>query len=115
MGLPFFTYMLRCNDGSYYVGHTDDLKKRINEHHAGEGCLHTQSRRPVKLVWSHEFLTREEAREVELHLKKWNRAKKEALIKGRFDIISKLAGRGKESRALRDALLRKTPQGHGEK
>ena len=113
MGLPFFCYMLQCNDSSYYVGHTDDLGKRLGEHRAGEGCLYTRPRLPVKLVWAEQFLTREEAKAAEAQLKKWSRAKKEALIEGRFDIISKLAARNAESRALRDALLRKAPQGLG--
>jgi len=113
MGLPFFAYMLLCADGSYYVGHTDNLGKRLHEHEAGEGCAYTRSRIPVKLVWSQEFPTRDEAKEAEHKIKGWNRVKKEALIKGRFDLISKLASRSKEGRALRDALLCKAPQGRG--
>jgi predicted GIY-YIG superfamily endonuclease len=105
--------MLQCRDGSYYVGQTDDLQKRLAEHESGILPGYTQSRRPVTLAWSQEFPTREEARQAELQVKRWNRAKKEALIAGRFDLISKLASRSREGRALRDALLRKAPQGRG--
>jgi len=113
MGLPFYAYMLRCSDGSYYVGHTDDLEKRVGEHSLGQGCIYTSSRLPVELVWSQEFATREEAKAAESQVKGWNRAKKEALIAGRFDIVSALSSRNKQGRALRDALLRKAPQGRG--
>jgi predicted GIY-YIG superfamily endonuclease len=59
--MPFYTYMLRCNDASYYVGHTDDLEERIADHNSGGFSAYTRKRRPVTLVWSDEFQTREEA------------------------------------------------------
>jgi predicted GIY-YIG superfamily endonuclease len=88
---PFFTYLLRCRDGSYYAGHTDDLEQRIAQHQAGELPGHTASRRPVELVWSEEFESREEALETELQLKRWTRAKKEALIRGDWRALKVLA------------------------
>lgn len=112
MAKPFFTYILRCADGSYYTGSTDELEKRIAEHQNGKGCEWTRKRLPVEFVWRQEFSTREEARAAELQIKGWSRAKKEALIAGRFDIISKLASRSAEGRALRDARKR-APQDHG--
>jgi tRNA/rRNA methyltransferase len=79
---PFYAYMLRCADESYYVGHTDDLEQRLAEHVAGlPSGSYTASRRPVSLVWSQEFPTREEALAAELRVKKWSRAKKEALVR----------------------------------
>ena len=113
MSLPFYAYILRCSDVSYYVGHTDDLEKRMNEHRFGQGCIYTSSRLPVELVWSQEFASREEAKAAEAQIKGWNRAKKEALIAGRFDLLSALSSRSKQGRALRDALLHKAPQGRG--
>lgn len=112
MDRPFFAYMLRCSDGSYYTGSTDELEKRIAEHQYGEGCEWTQCRLPVEFVWRQEFPTREEAKAAEHRIKRWSRAKKEALIAGRFDIVSKLANRGALGRALRDARKR-APQGNG--
>ena len=91
MGLPFFAYMLLCADDSYYVGHTDHLEKRFTEHEHGMGCAYTAKRLPVRLVWSQEFATREEAKAAELQLKGWSRAKKQALIRGDFQLISALA------------------------
>lgn len=100
---PFFTYILRCADGSYYTGSTDELDKRIAEHQNGEGCSWTRSRLPVEFVWRQEFPTREEARDAEHQIKGWNRAKKEALISGNFDLLKILSSRSQLSRALRDA------------
>ena len=91
MGEPFFVYMLLCSDASYYVGHTDDLDRRFAEHQAGFIRGYTYSRRPVKLAWSQEFATRLEAKEVEAWLKKWSRAKKEALVKGDYRGLHALA------------------------
>jgi len=82
MGRPFFIYMLLCADGSYYVGHTDHLEERIAEHQEGGKCAYTSVRRPVQLVWAQDFQTREEAKEAELRIKQWSRAKKLALIRG---------------------------------
>jgi LAO/AO transport system kinase len=79
---PFFVYMLRCSDGSYYVGHTDELEHRFAQHQAGEIEGYTHERRPVELVWSQETASREEALAAERRIKGWGRVKKEALIRG---------------------------------
>jgi len=55
---PFFVYMLRCADQSYYVGHTDDLERRIGQHQAGDVEGYTRQRRPIELVWAQETATR---------------------------------------------------------
>jgi predicted GIY-YIG superfamily endonuclease len=91
MGRPFFAYMLQCADKSYYVGHTDDLERRVLEHHEGGKCAYTETRRPVQLAWSQEFATREEALAAELRIKNWSRAKKQALARGDFDDLSQAA------------------------
>ena len=84
MARPFFAYMLHCADDSYYVGHTDDLEKRVLEHGEGGKCAYTEARRPLRLVWSQEFATRDEALAAELRIKNWSRAKKAALATGDF-------------------------------
>ena len=76
----FRAYMLRCADGSYYTGHTDDLDKRMFEHQTGAMGGYTSTRLPVTLVWSQDFGGREEALSAELQIKRWSRKKKEALI-----------------------------------
>ena len=80
--MTFWTYILRCADGSYYTGHTDDLDHRIAQHQSGEIEGYTYTRRPVTLAWSQDFPTRIEALEAERQIKGWTRRKKEALIRG---------------------------------
>jgi tRNA/rRNA methyltransferase len=93
MGLPFFTYILRCSDQSYYTGHTDDLERRMAQHLDGTLGGYTHDRRPVELVWADEFPTREEALRAELQIKGWSRAKKEALIRRDWAAVQRLARR----------------------
>ena len=83
--------MLRCADGSYYTGHTDDLERRIAQHQSGAIAGYTQNRLPLTLVWSENFAAREEALAAERQIKGWSRAKKEALIAGDWDKVSRLA------------------------
>lgn len=75
-----FTYMLRCNDGSFYIGWTNDLEKRVTAHNAGKGAKYTLSRRPVELVYYEAFQTKQEAMSREWHLKQLTRKEKEALL-----------------------------------
>jgi predicted GIY-YIG superfamily endonuclease len=89
--VAFFAYLLRCNDGSYYAGHTDDLEQRMAQHRTGALGGYTAKRRPVVLVWSDSFQTRDDAFAVERKLKGWSRAKKQALIAGDWQMISQLA------------------------
>jgi putative endonuclease len=87
--------MLRCADGSYYVGSAtgDDPSRRIDQHNAGAYPGYTFARRPVVLVWS-EYLERiTDGIAVERQLKGWSRAKKEALIRSDWKSISALARR----------------------
>ena len=91
MILSFWVYMLSCSDGAFYVGHTDNLEKRIAEHQSGEIKGYTCTRLPVTLVFSQEFATRDEAFRFERQIKGWSRAKKEALIKCDWEKIKQLA------------------------
>jgi tRNA/rRNA methyltransferase len=91
MARPFFTYILQCSDKSYYVGHTDDLERRLAQHETGATGGYTATRRPIRLVWFEEFPTRDEAKVVEAQLKKWSRRKKEALIEGKIDELTMAA------------------------
>jgi tRNA/rRNA methyltransferase len=83
--MSFWAYMLRCADGSYYVGHSDDLAARFAAHQSGLIAGYTQKRRPVVLVWSQGFPDRDEAFRAERQIKRWSRAKKEALIRGDWE------------------------------
>jgi putative endonuclease len=90
--MPFWTYIVHCGDGSFYVGHSDAVDHRWAQHQSGEivGC-YTNSRRPLTLVWQQDFATREEALAAERRIKGWSRAKKQALIAGDWKKIQQLA------------------------
>lgn len=75
-----FVYILRCADGSFYVGKTNDLLTRLTEHQSGVGADYTSVRRPIEMVYAEEYSTTSSAKRRELQLKRWSRAKKEALI-----------------------------------
>jgi putative endonuclease len=90
-----FVYMLRCADGSYYIGSAtgDDLTPRIAQHQAGTFQGYTSTRRPVVLVWSEHFDRITDAIAAERQIKGWSRAKKEALIQGDWSSVTRLAKR----------------------
>ena len=93
--MSFWVYILHCADGSYYTGHTDDLAKRLAEHQTGQVTGYTSTRRPVRLLFSEEFPTREEALASERRIKGWSRKKKEAMMRGDWMEVSRLAkGKG---------------------
>src|SRR5687768_16400835 len=98
--MSFWAYILRCADGSYYVGHAEELAARVATHQLGLVEGYTQKRRPVELVWSQEFAERDEAFRAERRIKGWSRAKKEALIRGDWDAVHLLSMR---THVLRDA------------
>ena len=87
---PFHVYLLRCRDGTYYAGHTDELEARLLQHQIGDSG-YTATRKPVELVWQGEFETREEALAFEQRIKGWSRAQKEALIAGDWERVQALA------------------------
>lgn len=95
----FWTYILRCVDGSYYVGHTDDIDLRVAQHQDGTLGGYTAKRRPVELLWSDRFPDRDSAFAAERQIKGWSRAKKEALIRDDWAELSRLSSR---ARVLRD-------------
>jgi putative endonuclease len=82
-GAGIYIYMLRCADGSYYVGSAtgSDLNNRIDQNNSGAYPGYTFSRRPVVVVWSEYFDRITDGIAVERQIKGWSRAKKEALIR----------------------------------
>jgi len=85
-------YILRCSDGSYYIGTTvGGLERRIAEHQAGAFDGYTAIRRPVELVFHQHFERLEDAASAERQVKGWRRDKKEALIRGDFAALPSLA------------------------
>jgi putative endonuclease len=86
-----YLYMLRCADGSYYVGSTTNLELRVAEHQAGEGGAYTAQRLPVEVVYTCEFDSPHEAFLRERQVKGWSRRKKEALLRGDYTALVELS------------------------
>ena len=86
-------YILKCVDGSFYVGETADLATRVSFHNEGKGGRYTLRRRPVQLVYSEILLTREIAVRRERQLKRWSSEKKEALVAGDLTRLKQLSKR----------------------
>lgn len=78
--IKYFTYLLRCADGSLYCGYTNDVAKRVERHNSGKGARYTKSHRPVKLVHSEGFYTKSAAMQRECEIKRMSRGEKLALI-----------------------------------
>jgi putative endonuclease len=95
-------YILKCADGSYYVGSTRDLEQRVLQHQAGIGAQYTSNRLPVKLVYSEEFERVSDAFTREKQIQNWSRAKREALIEGKKEL---LPGLEKKNFSKKKALL----------
>ena len=88
-----FAYILRCSDGSFYVGSTWDLERRVSEHNLGLGAAYTRRRRPVQLVWNGDYDRIDEAYAMEKRIQGWSRAKRIALIEGHTDKLPLLSSR----------------------
>ena len=86
----YFVYILQCADKSLYVGCTNNLERRLEQHSNSRwGAHYTKIRRPVVLRYSEGFETLKEARRREAELKGWTRAKKETLIIGDKELLKK--------------------------
>lgn len=78
--MSWFLYILRCGDGSFYAGITQDVEERLKRHNVGDGAAYTRAHRPVSLAFVVKYETYKEARRREMEVKKWGRRKKEELI-----------------------------------
>lgn len=88
----YFVYLLRCSDNTYYTGVTNDVYRRLAEHQSGDDIhSYTYKRRPVQLVFFAEFSDINSAIEKEKQIKKWSKAKKEALINEKFELLPGLS------------------------
>jgi putative endonuclease len=101
----FYLYILKCANGAYYIGHTDNIEQRLSEHHLGAiNDCYTKSRRPLTLVFLQNFPTRDSAFHAERQIKGWSRKKKEAFIKDDWETIKQLSVSHTKQRALEDIL-----------
>ena len=89
--MSYFVYILKCADGTYYTGITNDIARRLSEHQSGANpSAYTFSRCSEKFVWGEEDPSCGDALKHERQIKKWSQAKKEALIRGDFETIHKI-------------------------
>ena len=86
-----YLYILRCSDGSYYTGSTNNLERRLEEHRSGKGANHTKKHLPVELVYYEEFERVASAFYREKQIQGWSRKKKEALIQNRDNNLQLLS------------------------
>lgn len=84
-------YILKCCNGQYYTGSTNDLERRLVQHQNGEGANFTKKHLPVELVYYEEFQRIDEAFYREKQVQGWSRKKKEALINGEYDKLPDLS------------------------
>ena len=90
-------YLLRCRDGTLYVGSTRNLPARLWQHQQGRGGDYTSHRLPVELVWAQEYDRVGDAYAVERRLNGWSHAKKQAVVDGQWHLLPGLA-RSRNSR-----------------
>ena len=87
----FWVYMLSCRDGMLYVGHTENMERRLYEHKEGLiSDAYTYTRRPVQFLKSWHFADREDAKRLEKQLKGWSQVKKLAFVEGGYEAVKKL-------------------------
>lgn len=77
--MSYYTYIVKCADGTFYTGYTNDLDNRIKTHNEGKGAKYTRTRRPVELVYFEEYPTKEEAMSREWYIKQLTRSEKKEL------------------------------------
>ena len=92
----YYVYILRCFDGTFYVGMMNDIERRVNEHSFGiDSDCYTYDRRPLRLEHVSEFAWVEEAIAFEKKLKSWSHRKKRAFVEGDWNVIKRY-GRGRD-------------------
>lgn len=89
--MTWCVYILRCHDGSLYTGVTNDPGLRLAAHNAGRGAKYTATRRPVSLVYQEPAESKNAALKRELQIKRWSKAKKEALVSSDLERLNRLA------------------------
>jgi len=112
--VAFFVYVVECSDGSYYTGHTENLEARLAAHNDGRFKGYTFKRRPVKLVFSDTFMTRDEAFRAERQIKGWRRLKKQALMREDWEALKVLARTAKTPHGTKPPQAKTYPSAHGE-
>jgi len=95
-------YILECCDGSYYVGSTKDLNRRLSQHQDGTGSKYTFGRLPVQLAYCEEYDRVSDAFYREKQVQGWTRRKREALINGNPELLPTLAKKVFDKSKIKD-------------
>ncbi len=90
MSEKWFVYILECANGSFYIGISQHVQRRLEYHQCGKGSLHAKLYRPIRLLWTEEHLNLLSARNRESQLKRWTRRKKWALIQRDMELLKML-------------------------
>ena len=86
--------MLRCADGTYYTGSTNNLEARLKLHNAGNGARYVRGKGPLELVYAKEYRYYRLAVQGEIWLKKRSRQEKVELIR-EYERQRKLINQGR--------------------
>lgn len=89
--MEYYVYMVRCNDNSLYVGYTQNLEQRVKQHKAGHGGQYTSEHQVEEIIYQELFENKNDALKRESQLKKWSKAKKEALINRNFKLLKQFS------------------------
>ncbi len=101
-------YFLRLRSGALYIGASEDLEQRMDDHASGQACRTTQLDPPAAFLRVEVFSTFSEARTREAQLKRWSRAKKEALVRGDAERLRMLS-RSRDGRSAVSSVPSLTP------
>lgn len=82
-----YVYILRCGDGTFYIGTARDVAERLATHQAGKGAKYTRSRGPLAVVWQEGPMTVSRALRREHQLKQLTRPKKNAFVAGKLHVV----------------------------
>ncbi|HEY3376051.1 MAG TPA: GIY-YIG nuclease family protein [Armatimonadota bacterium] len=89
--VPYYVYIVRCNDGTYYVGSAHHVAERLSRHNAGRAATYTAMRRPVTLIYAEEHPDQLTAIRREKQLKGWSHQKRDALVHGDMATLRQLS------------------------
>lgn len=86
----YYVYILRCEDGAFYTGVTDNIKRRFQEHLSGKGSFYTKYNQPIEIVYKEGFRNLLDAQKREEQIKGWTHKKKEALVNNDLQLLKRL-------------------------
>ena len=86
-----YMYILECSDGTFYVGSTWNIDRRLSQHERGDGAGYTKRRLPVKLVHLEDCARIEDAFRREKQVQNWSHAKRQALIDDDQEALRRLS------------------------